>query len=52
MDTKSVMDPKSALQFMMELEKLLTLKGVWYKVEKENCPDLKFIRLECSIKVK
>ena len=46
------MKPGEALSVANEIKKMLVSLGVWYKYSEEVQGELKFIRLEASIKVK
>jgi len=46
------MKPCEALAIASELEKLLQSKGIWYNRISMCEPELKFIKIEVSIKVR
>ena len=46
------MKPSQALSVANDIKKMLIDLGVWYKYSEEVQGDLKFIKLEASIKVK
>ena len=52
MANNNEMLPSEALKCISEIEKLLISKKIWYKITEINEPNLKFINIEASIKVK
>ena len=53
MKTQSLdMPPDKALACASDLEKFLMTKGVWYTISRVQEPELKYIKVEVSIKVK
>ena len=52
MANKPEMMPSEALKCIFEIEKLLISKRIWYKITEINEPNLKFVHIEASIKVK
>ena len=46
------MDRTEAIAFVNHLKKLFSEKGVWCTISDVNEPELKFIKIEASIKVK
>jgi len=46
------MTPAEALKYVEEIRKLLISKKIWYNIQEVNDPELKFINIEASIKVK
>ena len=52
MANKLEMVPSEALKCTAEIEKLLISKKIWYKITEVNEPNLKFVNIEASIKVK
>jgi len=46
------MNKNDALAFVAEIEKLLTDKGIWHIISNVREPDLKFIKIEVSIKIR
>ncbi len=51
-DISGAMKPVDALAALADLKKFLQLKGIWYTESIEHQPELKFIRIEASIKVR
>lgn len=43
--------PTEAIAIQHEIQKACVQKGLWVKVEHDNRPDLRMIRMEISIKV-
>ena len=52
MASKVEMNQAEALKYISEIEKLLISKRIWYKITEINEPELKFVNIEASIKVK
>lgn len=51
-DVSGAMKPCDAMATLCELKKFLHSKGIWFKESIEHEPDMKFIRIEASIKVR
>ena len=51
-DSEASMGASEATQFVKSLTKLLQSKNIWCTVTEKNEPDLKFIKIEASVKVK